>query len=179
VLTAALEDIAGQRRAALIAPTGPVRTANGRAWFASQPGDEGPPLAVTVEAIETLAADACAERGLQPTRDLVVCGWSQGAAAALTLACRAGAKLRPPVVIALAPWLPNEPGVEWDLDAAATAGLRLLLVHGRSDDVVAVEQGRGTRRALERAGLDVTWVELDAGHDLTALVAAVPGWLGR
>jgi predicted esterase len=80
-------------------------------------------------------------------------------------------------VIALAPWLPNEPDVAWDFAAAAGDGLRVLLVHGRDDEVVAVEQGRSTHRVLERSGVDVTWIEIDAGHDLGALVATVPGWL--
>ncbi len=105
-------------------------------------------------------------------------GWSQGAATALALTLRSGPGLRPPIVIALAPWLPHEPDIAWDFGAAAAAGLRVLLVHGRDDDVVAVELGRSAHRVLERSGVDVTWIEIDAGHDLAALLEVVPGWLG-
>ena len=73
-------------------------------------------------------------------------------------------------MIALAPWLPNEPGVAWDFAAAAATGLRVLLVHGRDDEVVAVEQGRSAHRVLERSGVDVTWIEIDAAHELGALL---------
>jgi predicted esterase len=162
---------------AVLAPTGPVTTSHGPAWFVSQDGDAGPPLAATLDAIEALADEACAERELQPARDLVVVGWSQGAAAALAMTLRHEAVVRPAVVIALAPWLPNEPHISWDFGAAAAAGLRVLLVHGRDDEVVAVEQGRSTYRVLERSGVDVTWIERGAGHDLAALLEAVPGWL--
>lgn len=154
-----------------------MRTAHGAAWFTSHDDDTGPPLSSTLDATEALAAEACAERQLQPARDLVVLGWSQGAAATLALALRGGAALRPAVVIALASWLPNEPDVAWDFATAADGGLRVLLVHGRHDEVVPVEQGRSTHRVLERSGVDVTWIEIDAGHDLGALVATVPEWL--
>ena len=155
-----------------------MRTAHGAAWFTSQDGDTGPTLSSTLDATETLATEACAERQLKPARDLVVLGWSQGAAAALALALRRDVAVRPAVVIGLAAWLPNEPGITWDFPAAAQDGLRVLLVHGRDDEVVAVEQGRSAYRVLDRSGVDVTWTEIDAGHDLGALLATVPGWLG-
>ncbi len=161
----------------MLAPTGPVTTAHGPAWFASQEGDAGPPLAGTLDAIEAMADEACSERQLRSASDLVVVGWSQGAAAALAMTLRREAVVRPAVLVALAPWLPNEPDISWDFAAAAATGLRVLLVHGRDDEVVAVEQGRSTYRVLERSGLDVTWVEIDAGHDLAELLEAVPGWL--
>ena len=165
-LTALLEPLAAERRWSLLAPTGPVHTAHGAAWFPSRDGDTGPSLSSTLDATEALAAEACAERQLRPDRDLVVLGWSQGAAAVLALTLRGGPVVRPAVVIALASWLPNEPGLTWDFAAAAQNGLRVLLVHGRDDDVVAIEQGRSTHRVLERSGVDVTWIEIEAGHDL-------------
>jgi predicted esterase len=169
--------LVGERRWGILAPTGPVHTPNGAAWFASRDGDTGPELTTTLDLTEILAADACTELGLEPIRDLVVLGWSQGAAAALALALRRGAHLRPAVVIALASWLPNEPGLVWDFAAAAATRLRVLLVHGRDDDVVAVEQGRSAHRVLERSGVDAAWIEIDAAHDLGALLGAVPEWL--
>jgi predicted esterase len=176
-LTVLLAPLAAARNWAVVAPTGPVRARHGAAWFTSLEGDAGPSFATTLDATEALAADACTERRLEPGRDLIVLGWSQGAAAALALALRVGAAVRPAIVIALAPWLPNEPDIAWDFGTAAASGLRALLVHGRDDEVVAVERGRSTHRVLERSGVDVTWIELDAGHDLAALLAAVPGWL--
>jgi predicted esterase len=80
-------------------------------------------------------------------------------------------------VVALAAWLPNEPGIEWDLAAAAAAGSAVALVHGRHDEVVPVQLGRGAARALERHGVDVTWIEIDAGHQLEPLLIAGWEWL--
>jgi len=65
--------------------------------------------------------------------------------------------------------------VAWDFAAAAAASVRVLLVHGTDDDVVPLAQGRGAQRALERQGVDVTWIEAPAAHDLAALLATAGG----
>ena len=48
-----------------------------------------------------------------------------------------------------------------------------VLVHGVDDPVVPIEQGRSVARVLGRAGLDVTLVEVAAGHDLEILLQTV------
>jgi predicted esterase len=165
---------------AIAAPAGPTRCAEGRAWFPSEPTDEGPPLVEVLDSLESAVADACARRGRAP-RHVAVLGWSQGAAAALALALRSTeasqSRWRPSLVIGLAPWLVNEPGVTFDLPAAASAGTAVALVHGTRDEIVGVTQGRSTARALERAGVDVTWSEIDVGHELGPLLETSLGWL--
>ena len=57
------------------------------------------------------------------------------------------------------------PTVEgWEPDLADRAGLPVLIHHGRNDPVIEVGFGRAARDLLEPAGLDVTYVETDAGH---------------
>lgn len=167
---APLADALGHR---LLAPPGPIATTDGRAWFAS-PGDPpGPPLTDTLDALE---AEVEAQAGTDDV--VVVLGWSQGAATALALVLRAGARGRPRTLVALAPWLPNEPGVDWDVARAARNHVAVVLVHGTDDEVVDARQGRSVQRVLERAGVDVTWVEVPAGHDLAALLTALSEHLG-
>jgi predicted esterase len=161
-------------RYSIVAPTGSTTTESGGvAWFPSSAGDHGPPLVETLETLRTSGVE------LSPTfDDIVILGYSQGAATALALALGATTGWRPSAVVALAAWLPNEPGLEWDLAGATRRGLRALLVHGAHDDVVPVEQGRSVERLLTRQGIDVTWLELDAGHALGPLAHAAREWLG-
>lgn len=166
-----LEPLADDLGRTLVAPSGPVVTAHGRAWFASLGDPVGPPLIETLDALE---ADARAAGD-----DVVVVGWSQGAATALALLLRSGASIRPAALVALAPFLPDEPGMAWDVDRVADAATVVHLVHGADDEVVDAVQGRSVRRLLERAGVEVTWTEVAAGHDLGALLAAVPTHLER
>jgi phospholipase/carboxylesterase len=147
----------------LLVPTGPVDAGGRPAWFASGPADRGPPLVTTLDALDALIDATCETHHLDPS-DTAVLGYSQGAAAALALAFRVGARRRPAHVVVHAAWLLDEPDVDWAL--AEGGATRALLTHGRDDDVVPVQQGRSAARVLERHGVDATFVEIDAGHDL-------------
>lgn len=162
--SAAIAPLAESSARALVVPPGPVRSAGGRAWFPSLADDDGPALAPTLDRLDAMISAA------GDPADIVLLGWSQGAATALATVLRLGAAIRPRLVVALAAWLPNEPDVAWDIAAAQST--RFLLVHGVDDPVVPVEQGRSAARVLERAGLDVSIVEVAAAHDLPLLLGA-------
>ena len=144
-----------------------------------------------------LTADAALSwvRQHHPGRPVVAAGWSLGAAVAMALAARSGEGLTG--LITLSPWtsLPDVarnvfpgPVVQFALseryDSLALAdgiGLPTLLVHGREDAIIPVEQGRRLASALGRTA---KWVEVEgAGHnDLMARpeVWEAIGWfLGR
>lgn len=159
----------------VLAPTGPVTTPGGPAWFASAPTDAGPGLPETLDALTDWLDDTAARHDIDPSA-VDVLGYSQGAAAALALAFRAGARWRPASVVGHAAWLANEPGIEWDF--RRSTGVRALLTHGIDDEVVPVQQGRSAAKVLEREGLAVELAELEAGHELSALpVAHIARWL--
>jgi predicted esterase len=172
----AVAPLADDTNRVLVVPAGPVVTPKGRAWFPSLDGDDGPGLAEGLDRlVATLAALAPPPDGAP--HDTVLLGWSQGAAVALAAVLRTGATVRPSTVVALAPWLANEPDVAWDLSSAPPT--RFVIVHGADDPVVPIEQGRGAARVLARAGFGVTIVEVGAAHDLMALLAAArpePFW---
>jgi predicted esterase len=130
----------------------------------------------TLDALRAHADDAAGRAGIG-LDEVAAIGYSQGAAVALTLAFAATAGWRPRVVVGLASWLPNEPGLSWDVESAAAAGTQVLLVHGEDDEVVPIVQGQSVRRFLERAGVEVTWVPLATGHELRGLTPPVRGWL--
>lgn len=120
-----------------------------------------------------------------PGRPVVAAGWSLGAAVAIGLAARSEERLAG--LIALSPWtsLPDVarkvfpgPVVQFALSErydslAAADGLELpaLLVHGREDGIIPVDQGR---RLADALGRSAKWVEIEgAGHnDLLAQPAA-------
>lgn len=149
-------------------PAGPVRVEDGgRAWFSTgAPGE----LATMAAAIDG-AIDAAAE----PPADVVLVGWSQGAAAALAFALRPEAP-RLAAVIALAGWLPDLHGIEW----SPTDETPILLLHGADDEVVPPLQGRSAARFLERSGANVTWEEVEGDHHVTeAMLDAAARWLAE
>ena len=164
---------------ALCVASGPIRTPHGRGWFdpLGDAADPAPPLSSTVDGLRAVIAAASEQAGIDDTAVDVV-GWSQGAAVALALALSAQLGWRPATVIALAGWLPNEPDITWDFDAAARDGVRVVLVHGTRDEVVPPAQARSAQRVLERHAVPTEWVEVDAGHDVVALVTAARDAIG-
>ena len=153
-------------------PTGPVVLPDGApAWF-----DDGSPA--DADRLRAALGAALTEAGRASGTDpatAVVVGWSQGAAAALTLATAEGWP-RVAAVAAVAGWLPTLDDVAWSPDPGAT----VLGVHGVDDEVVPLPAGRAAARLLARAGAAVTWTEHDAGHELTpAMLADVAAWLDR
>jgi predicted esterase len=151
----------------VIAPVGPVRTADGSpAWFVSAPGD-GPErpndTGTLTEAIHRLASTVESERS--PT---LVFGYSQGAATALALVFGATPepRCRPTVVATIAGWLVADPDIDWDF-ASAASHTRARLLHAADDEVVDPQMGRGAARVLARAGVEVDLLEVPGGHRLT------------
>lgn len=156
----------------LVAPTGPVTLADGRpAWF--DDGSEADTTRLLAHLRDALD-EAGRTTGL-PSEEAVVLGYSQGAAAALTLAA-ADAAPRVAAVAGIAGWLPTLDGLTW----TPRPDVDVLLVHGVDDEVVPLPLGRSAARFLERGGVAVTWCELDADHavgpDALELVAA---WLAE
>ena len=66
----------------------------------------------------------------------------------------------------------------WQPRMAARAGLPVVQSHGRRDELLPFRAAVTLRDLLREAGLDVTWVEFDGGHEipppvLEAVTAAV------
>jgi phospholipase/carboxylesterase len=105
---------------------------------------------------------------------VVLGGFSQGAMLSLDVALHDprpldGLLLLSGTLIAKAEWAPR---------MAARAGLPVLQSHGRRDQLLPFRAAVTLRDLLRGAGLEVTWVEFDGGHEipppvLDAVTAAV------
>jgi len=159
----------------VVEPRGPVELPAGPAWFGSD--HDGPIEADLVHSLDRI--DALVD-GLPEGAPVVLGGSSQGGAVALAWSLRAGTTTRSPAgVFCVNGWLPAPQSFTYRPDALATAGTRVLVVGSRDDEVVPVQAARSAARYLERAEVDVMWVELGGGHHVGAdAVAAVAGWLG-
>jgi phospholipase/carboxylesterase len=68
----------------------------------------------------------------------------------------------PAGILALSGFLPTVEG--WHPELEGREGLPVLIHHGTQDAVMEVGFGRAANETLKRGGLDVTYIETDAGH---------------
>jgi phospholipase/carboxylesterase len=91
----------------------------------------------------------------------VIGGFSMGAV--MSYAVGLGpARPSPAAILAFSGFVPTVDGWEPALDHRA--GLPVLIHHGRNDPVIGVEFARRAQELLAGAGLDVRYLESDAGH---------------
>lgn len=164
----------------IVSPRGPlVRGPESFAWFSFKPLPGG-----TVIAAEELAASRdrlsaflgeAVEAYSCDDERVYLLGFSQGAIVAMTLALTQPRRVVG--VVANSGRIPPE--VEpWMAPSAETAGLPMLVLHGRQDVVIAVERAREARALLERQQVALTYHEYDAGHQISAaMLTDANAWL--
>jgi phospholipase/carboxylesterase len=144
----------------------------GRAWFNLQQTPDGfafdPREVAEGVRIATGAVEQIAAESPRP----ILCGFSQGAGMALSVAL-----MRPeltPAVIVLS-------GVPARVERASPErlrGLRVFVAHGLYDPLIPLDIGRRTRDILQSAGVDVTYREYPMGHMvIPAEIADARTWL--
>jgi phospholipase/carboxylesterase len=101
-----------------------------------------------------------AERGIGWERT-VIGGFSMGAVMSYATSLGPG-RPRPAGVIALSGFVPVVAG--WEPDLTGRAGMPALHHHGRMDPIIPVTFGHAARDLLEGGGVDLTYLETDAGH---------------
>ena len=109
-----------------------------------------------------------AERGIVWERT-VIGGFSMGAVMSYAVALGAG-RPSPAALLAFSGFIPTVEG--WAPELAGREQLPVLIHHGRQDPVISVEFARQARQQLEAGGLDVGYLETDAGHSLPASAVA-------
>lgn len=169
------------------APVRPVTINNGmrmRAWydirdfgFEGTVGDraDAAGVAASVEQVEALVARE-GDRGIPASRVLLA-GFSQGGAIALSTALRRAAPLAG--IVALSTYLP----LATQVDTGATAvALRqpVFMAHGTDDPVVPFVAGERSAQRLRAMGFDVEWHEYPMQHQVCAeQIRDLGHWLDR
>lgn len=101
-----------------------------------------------------------ADRGIGWDRT-VIGGFSMGTVMSYAVALGEG-RPSPAGILALSGFIPTVDG--WHPVLEHRRGLPVLIHHGRQDAVMEVGFGRAASETLKRGGLDVTYIETDAGH---------------
>jgi len=105
---------------------------------------------------------------------IVLAGFSQGAMLAADVALESDMPLSG--LVLLSGMIVEENA--WQERSAARRGLRVLVSHGRSDQVIPFAAGERLRSLLESKGLDVRWHPFDGGHRAQVeLIQEAMGWL--
>ena len=151
------------------APVRPVTLNNGyemRAWFDLVSLDRNGPLDregvfEAMDAVDALIAREI-ERGVA-TENIVLAGFSQGGALALSAALRGEHRLAG--VIGLSTFLMSPETLEMAFSKTNQA-TPLFLAHGRQDPVVSLQLGIATRDYLKAEGFAPEWHEYDMPHSV-------------
>jgi phospholipase/carboxylesterase len=167
-----------QRRLHVVTPAAPLTLPGmpGRHWYivprVGHPDPDSFQAAVT--ALGAFHDELWERSGIGP-QSTVLAGFSMGSVMSYALGLGPGRPV-PAGILAFSGFVPVVDG--WRPDLATRAGLPTFIAHGRGDAVIEVGFGRSARDELSAAGLDVSYHESDAGHqiDAAALAAAIP-WL--
>lgn len=109
-----------------------------------------------------------AEHGLD-WRRTVIGGFSMGAVMSYATALGSG-RPTPAGLVALSGFVPTVAG--WEPDLAGREGLEVLIHHGTADPIISVDFARQARELLTGGGIELEYVETDAGHWLPPDVVA-------
>ncbi len=165
-------------------PHAPVRpvTVNGgvpmRAWYDITGRDiadkqDEPGIRTSITQVEALIARE-AERGV-PASNVILAGFSQGAAIALSAGLRHAERLGG--IVALSGYLPLHLKLPAER-AAANADVPVFIGHGSADPVVPQALGLMTRDLLRDLGYRPDWHSYPMAHQVCAEeIADLRGWL--
>jgi phospholipase/carboxylesterase len=138
------------------------------AWFIVEHTPAGPridpdQLAASRATLATFIAQAVNGYDADPQR-VYLLGFSQGAIMSMTLALTEPRLLAG--VVAIAGRIPSEV-LSWTVPPEQTAGLPLLLEHGRLDQVLSIDWAHHAQAVLQRQRVALTYREYDAPHTIT------------
>lgn len=160
-----------------VVPTAPLVWKGKRIWHRplSAGTEAGEQLLSSAAAIDDLLGGLGRSTGLDPA-DAVVGGFSQGGGVALALVLGATTAHRPAAAFGICSFPPPVDGFR--VAAGAVAGRPCFLASARQDHFADIELSRQGADALRAVGLDLTYREIDGGHEMTDEAAAgVGAWL--
>ncbi len=99
-------------------------------------------------------------------RPILLGGFSQGAMIAAEVAFRSGTPIDALILLSGTPVDERS----WEPGFGSRRGLPVFIAHGRHDPVLSFELADRFGSSLEAAGVRVTWVPFDGGHEIPASV---------
>jgi phospholipase/carboxylesterase len=166
-----------EQRLHVVTPRAPLIIGGGYHWYVV-PRVGYPDHDTFHAAYEKLAAfhDELWQRTGIPPEKTVFGGFSMGSVMSYSLGL-AGDRPAPAGILAFSGFVPTVDG--WQPDLGPRPDLPVFIAHGRRDPIMEIEFARRARALLEAGGLDVTYYESDAGHNIDpAYVPAAVEWLG-
>ena len=107
---------------------------------------------------------------------IVLGGYSQGAMVASEVAFQSNEEVAALVLLSGTPVAE----ATWDANYTNRRGLPVFMSHGRGDTVLPFDGALRMKRKLEAAGLQVTWIEFQGGHEIPVeVVVALNEFLAR
>jgi len=142
-------------------------------WFIHLDDDAG--FAAGLADLRAFVTALPAEYSIDP-QEIVLMGFSQGAAISLALALSAPQLVKG--VAALAGFVPTQ-AAAW-ATPGRLSGKPIFIAHGRTDETVSLDQAQAAHKLLTHAGADVSYHEYDIGHKLNAAgMNDLKAWLAQ
>jgi phospholipase/carboxylesterase len=167
-----LDELDPERRLVGVAPGAPLTgiPPGGRHWYVvPRVGYPDPDtFASSYAALTSFLDGFLAERRIDWDRT-VIGGFSMGAVMSYAVGLGEG-RPSPAAILALSGFVPTVQG--WRADLESRAALPVLIHHGSMDPIISVEFAREANERLSAAGLDVDYIETEAGHWLPPEVVA-------
>jgi predicted esterase len=160
-----------------VAPDAPFERRGRTIWHRAltSPDEAAEQFVLSLAALDAHLGELERSTGLSAA-DAVVGGFSQGGGMALGLLLGADVEHRPAAGFGVCSFPPSDAGFRVDLAAAADRPYFLSSAH--QDHFAPIEMSRSGAALLRDAGLDLTYVESDGGHEMTDEVARqVGGWI--
>lgn len=155
--------------AIVLSPQGPLAFdigggVPGYGWFPLSGGAGFDPAAFEAAVVRLRAfLDEALSRYPVDRRKVVLVGFSQGGVMAYALALRDPSRFAG--LVALSSWLP-EPLAQSIPQQPEHANFPVLVQHGTTDSMIAIERARESRDALRRLGVSIAYHEYEMGHEI-------------
>ena len=161
-----------------VMPRGPVPVEGtpGFSWFdlTSPTGFDAEGFAASLEAIDALVDEQCAEHGLA-REEAIFAGFSQGGGLALALATRRSDRPHPAGVLAMSPFSTLE---HVDVDWEATREIPVIVQHGTEDPLIPVDGSRDLAGVLLDHEVPTVYEEYPMAHQVALeSVQSAHAWL--
>ena len=163
-LYALLDELDPDRRLLGVTPGAPLTNIapGGRHWYiVARVGHPDPEtFGTSYDLLTTFLDELLADRGIAWER-AVVGGFSMGAVMSYAVGLGPG-RPSPAGIVALSGFVPTVEG--WEPELESRQGQPVAIRHGSGDPVIDVGFARRARELLSEGGLDVDYMETDAGH---------------